>query len=698
MTAPESPVADLLPLEAAAELERLARLIAAADVAYYQNDAPTIDDAVYDALRRRHAAIEAAFPHLIRTDSPNLRVGATPAQGFAKVRHAVPMLSLDNAFSDDNMTEFLGSVRRFLKLSDDASPTLIAEPKIDGLSFSARYENRRLVRGVTRGDGAEGEDVTANLMTVADLPHALPADAPDILEARGEVFITKAGFADLNRAQAEAGEKTFANPRNAAAGSLRQKDPAITAARPLSAFAYAWGETSRIAWGSHWDFLQCLTAWGLPVNPRNRRCTGAEETAAAFADLDRERAALPYDIDGVVYKVDRLDWQQRLGFISRAPRWAIARKFAAERARTMVEAIDIQVGRTGALTPVARLRPVTVGGVVVGNASLHNADEIRRKDVRVGDTVIVQRASDVIPQVVAVVTEARPEDTEPYAFPRTCPVCGSHAENDDNGVIIRCTGGLTCPAQAVERLKHFVSRDALNVEGLGDKAVEEFFALGWVKRPSDIFTLKRRIDAGEISFAGRKGWGAASVAKLFAAIDARRGVPLARLIFALGIRHIGKTTAKALAQLYRTLPAWVDAVALLAAGDDTARAELVNRDGLGDAAADALTEFFAEAHNTDELKRLTAEIAVEPHAETTARATALTGKTVVFTGSLERLSRNEAKARAEAMGAKVASSVSARTDLVLVGADAGSKAKKAAELGVATITEDAFLALCDSPA
>ncbi|MGE4528066.1 MAG: NAD-dependent DNA ligase LigA [Rhodospirillaceae bacterium] len=689
----QTPVEALSPLEAAAELARLAKLIAAADAAYYQKDAPDLTDADYDALRRRNAEIEARFPELARADSPSRRVGAAPAEGFRKVRHAVPMLSLDNAFSAEDMAEFVGSVRRFLKLSESEAVDLIAEPKIDGLSFSARYENRRLVRGVTRGDGAEGEDITANLMTIADLPHALPASAPAVFEVRGEVFMSKAGFAALNRRQAEAGEKTFANPRNAAAGSLRQLDPQITAARSLSAFAYAWGEVSEVSWASHWEFLETLKAWGFPVNPRSRRCAGLAEALAAFDELDRDRASLPYDIDGVVYKVDRLDWQRRLGFVSRAPRWAIAHKFAAEQARTTVEAIDIQVGRTGALTPVARLAPVTVGGVVVSNATLHNEDEIRRKDVRVGDTVIVQRAGDVIPQVVAVVAEARPAGSQPFVFPETCPVCGSHAQRPEGEAIRRCTGGLTCPAQAVERLKHFVSRNAMNVDGLGDKAVEEFFDLGWVKRPSDIFTLPRRAEAGEVSFAGRKGWGATSIANLFAAIAARRTVPLPRLIFALGIRHIGETTARELARLYRTLPAWTEAMARLAAGEEAARAELLDRDGLGDAVTDALAEFFGEGHNTAELARLAEEVAAEPFAEAAAQASPLTGKTVVFTGTLTRLSRNEAKARAEAMGAKVASSVSAKTDYLIVGADAGSKAKKAAELGVETLTEDGFLAM-----
>jgi DNA ligase (NAD+) len=692
----EIPVADLTPLEAAVELARLAQEIAAADAAYYQDDAPALTDADYDALRRRNAEIEAAFPHLARADSPSRRVGAAPAQGFAKVRHAVPMLSLDNAFSDQEVTEFLASARRFLKLPEGESLPLVAEPKIDGLSFSARYENRALARGVTRGDGAEGEDVTANLRTVAGLPLALPADAPDVLEVRGEVYISKEGFAALNRAQAAAGEKTFANPRNAAAGSLRQKDASITARRPLSVFAYAWGEVSALSWDSHWGFLERLKGWGFPVNPRNRRCATAAQALAAFADFDRERARLPYDIDGVVFKVDRLDWQQRLGFVSRAPRWAVARKFAAEQARTVVEAIDVQVGRTGALTPVARLAPVTVGGVVVSNATLHNEDEIRRKDVRIGDTVIVQRAGDVIPQVVAVLADERPADASPFVFPETCPVCGSLALRPPGEAIRRCTGGLTCPAQAVERLKHFVCRDAMNIDGLGEKAVEEFFALGWIRRPSDIFALKRRLDAGEISFAGRKGWAGTSIANLFAAIDARRRVPLARLIFALGIRHIGETTAKTLAQLYRTLPAWMDSMTRLAAQDAAAYAELTDRDGLGDAAAAALAEFFAEAHNTDELARLAAEIAAEPYAESAIRASVLSGKTVVFTGTLQRMSRNEAKARAESLGAKVASSVSAKTDFVVVGADAGSKAKKAAELGVKTLAEDEFLALCDA--
>ena len=683
-------VEDLSPEDAATELVRLAAQIRAADDAYYRDDAPEIDDAAYDALRRRNAEIEARFPELIRDDSPSARVGAAAAEGFGKVRHAVPMLSLDNAFSDDDLAEFLDGVRRFLRLSPDEPLALVAEPKIDGLSFSARYENRRLVRGVTRGDGSEGEDVTANLMTIAGLPHRLSADAPTVFEVRGEVFMEKAGFAELNRRQAETGDKIFANPRNAAAGSLRQKDVRITAARPLKVFCYAWGEVSAELWDSHHGFLDKLKSWGFPTNPRNRLCADIPAALEAFASLDAERASLPYDIDGVVYKVDRLDWQRRLGFVSRAPRWAIARKFAAEQARTTVLAIDIQVGRTGALTPVARLQPITVGGVVVENATLHNEDEIRRKDIRVGDTVIVQRAGDVIPQVVAVVADA-PRGPEAFVFPEVCPKCGSHAERPEGEVIRRCTGGLTCPAQAVERLRHFVSRDALNVEGLGDKAIEQFHGLGWVTRPSDIFTLKARVAAEAISFDGLDGWKSTKINKLFAAIEARRASPLAKLIFALGIRHVGETTAKALASLYGTLGAFVAAGGKLAIGDPFAREELVNRDGLGGAVAEALCEFFGEAHNTAELARLADEMTVERHVEAARRTTALSGKTVVFTGTLEHLSRNEAKARAEAMGAKVASSVSTKTDLLIVGADAGSKARKATELGVTTITEADFL-------
>ncbi len=688
----EADPATLGPDDARAEHDRLAARIRQADAAYYQDDAPELSDADYDDLRRRLARIEAAHPELIRPDSPTQTVGAAPAEGFRKVRHAVPMLSLDNAFSDDDLAEFAESVRRFLKLGPEEPLALVAEPKIDGLSFSARYENRRFVRGVTRGDGTEGEDVTANLATIADLPATLPEGAPEVFEVRGEVFMEKAGFAEMNRRHAETGGKIFANPRNAAAGSLRQKDPAVTARRPLKAFCYAWGETSAEPWASHREFLETLKSWGFPTNPRNRRCADAAEALAAFAALDAERAALPYDIDGVVYKVDRLDWQRRLGFVSRAPRWAIARKFAAEQARTLVLGIDIQVGRTGALTPVARLQPVTVGGVVVENATLHNEDEIRRKGVRVGDTVIVQRAGDVIPQVVAVVADA-PRGAAEFVFPETCPVCGSHAERPEGEAVRRCTGGLTCPAQAVERLRHFVSRDALNVEGLGEKAVTEFYDLGWVRRPSDVFTLAARAEAGEISFGGLKGWGPVSVGKLFAAIQARKSSPLAKVIFALGIRHVGETTAKALASLYGSFDAFRAAGGRLALGDPFAREELVNRDGLGGAVAEALAEFFAEAHNTDELARLAAAMTVEPHVEAATRATALSGKTVVFTGTLERLSRNEAKARAEAMGAKVASSVSAKTDFLIVGADAGSKARKAAELGVATMTEEDFLAL-----
>ncbi len=684
-------------MEAAAELASLTKIINDADAAYYQNDDPVMTDADYDSKRQRLNAIEEAFPELVRNDSPNRRVGATPSEGFRKVRHTVPMLSLGNAFDETDMLDFVDGIRRFLKLASDADVPLMAEPKIDGLSFSARYEHGHFVQAVTRGDGTEGEDITDNIATLQDLPRSLPSNAgvPDILEVRGEVYMTKQGFAELNARQAENGAKLFANPRNAAAGSLRQLDSSVTASRPLTAFVYSWGEVSDIKWHTHGDFLSMVAGWGFPTNPRNTLCRTFHDVMTAYHKLDQERATLDYDIDGVVFKVDDLAWQNRLGFISRAPRWAIAHKFAAEQAQTIVEQIDIQVGRTGALTPVARLTPVTVGGVVVSNATLHNEDEIRRKDVRVGDTVIIQRAGDVIPQVVSVVMDKRPPGSRPYDFPTTCPECHSDTERPDGEAIRRCTGGLTCPAQAVERLKHFVSRNAMNMDGLGDKAIEEFFSLGWITRPSDIYTLEARITAGDISFSGRKGWGDKKIAKLFASINERRSVPFARLIFALGIRHIGETTAKAIAALYTDLPTWVEAMARLANGDEATRADLDTRDGIGDAVVNALTAFFGEHHNTDELNRLMAQVTAIPHVHTSAGDGPLSGKVVVFTGTLEQLSRNEAKARAETMGAKVASSVSAKTDFLIAGAKAGSKAKKAADLGITVLSEAEFIALAD---
>jgi len=680
-------------MEAAAELTELTKRITEADKAYYQDDAPSLDDASYDALRQRLLAIEAAFPELIRADSPSQKVGIAPAEGFKKVKHSVPMLSLANAFNEEDLADFIDTIRRYLKLDANTPVPLVAEPKIDGLSFSARYEYGKYVRGVTRGDGSEGEDITTNLGTIKDLPKDLTGNVPKILEVRGEVYMTKQGFAELNARQASKNGKTFANPRNAAAGSLRQLDSSITAERPLTAFVYSWGEVSEITWDTHAHFLTKLKDWGFPTNPRNALCATLDAAINTYQELDRDRASLDHDIDGVVFKVNDLSWQQRLGFVARAPRWAIAHKFPAEQAQTIVEAIDIQVGRTGALTPVARLKPITVGGVVVSNATLHNEDEIQRKGVRVGDTVVIQRAGDVIPQVVRVIMEARPADSAPYEFPLACPKCGSHTERPDGEAVRRCTGGLTCPAQAVERLKHFVSRNALNIDGLGDKAVEEFFELKWLSSPSDIYTLEKRIADGEISFAGRKGWGEKKISKLFSSINERRSVPFAKLIFALGIRHIGETTAKAIAETYIDLPTWVDAMEKLAAGDEATRDELSNRDGIGNAVVEALQEFFAESHNTDELYRLAAQISAEPHIATANSDGPLSGKTVVFTGTLEQLSRNEAKARAESMGAKVASSVSAKTDILIAGAKAGSKAKKAAELGIEIISEQDFITL-----
>jgi len=680
-------------MEAAVELQRLADAMSKADAAYYQNDDPLMDDASYDALRQRNTAIEAAFPDLVRPDSPSQKVGAAPSSAFRKVKHSVPMLSLGNAFNENDMADFVDSIRRFLKLEDDAQVPLITEPKIDGLSFSARYEHRKFVRGLTRGDGSEGEDITANLGTIINLPKTLPADAPDVLEVRGEVFMTKDGFAALNAKQAETNLKTFANPRNAAAGSLRQLDTSITAQRPLTAFVYAWGEVSEETWSTHWEYLEKAKSWGFPVNPLNQLNQTLDQALNSYQAFDRMRADLGYDIDGVVFKVNDLAWQRRLGFISRSPRWAIAHKFAAEQAQTIIENIDIQVGRTGALTPVARLKPVTVGGVVVSNATLHNEDEIIRKDIRLGDTVIIQRAGDVIPQVVRVLPENRTTSSTPFAFPHTCPECGSHTERPEGEAIRRCSGGLTCPAQAVERLKHFVSRNAMNMDGLGDKAIEEFFAEKWLARPSDIYTLEHRVTSDTIRFSDRKGWGEKKITKLFSSINERRSVPFARLIFALGIRHIGETTAKSLAEIYTDWPTWIAAMEKLSRGDQNTRDDLSNRDGIGNAVVDELARFFAEAHNTEELMRLANEITAEPYNVPSDNNGPLSGKTVVFTGTLVQLSRNEAKARAETMGAKVASSVSAKTDMLIAGEKAGSKAKKAAELGITIVSEDEFIAL-----
>ena len=681
--------------EARSEHERLSAQVAAHDVAYHQQDAPTIPDADYDALRRRLESLEKRFPELAE-GSVSRRVGAAPAEKFAKVRHVVPMLSLGNIFQPDEAEEFVARLRRFLGLGDAAPVAITAEPKIDGLSCSLRYVKGDLVQAATRGDGFEGEDVTANVRTITEIPHRLTGDAPDICEVRGEIYMTKADFAALNERQATAGKPPFANPRNSAAGSLRQLDPAITAQRPLHFFAYAWGEISDMPATTQHGMIEAFARFGFKTNPLTRVCDGSADLLAQWGAIEEARATLPYDIDGVVYKVDDLDYQRRLGFVSRAPRWAIAHKFAAEKATTILRDIEIQVGRTGALTPVAKLEPVTVGGVVVSNATLHNEDEIARKDVRIGDTVIVQRAGDVIPQVLGPVLDRRPSGAKAYVFPQICPACGSAAlrEIDAKGemdVVRRCTGGLVCPAQAVERLKHFCARNALDIEGLGDRQIELFHGEGLIMSPADIFTLEERDRRSVKKLKDREGFGETSVRNLFAAIQARRSIVLNRFIFALGIRHVGETNARRLARHFGTFQALreIGRAALDPASE--ARAELNGIEGVGDVVAEAVAEFFAEKHNEDVLDALMAEVTPEPM-EAVLTTTPVAGKTIVFTGALEKMTRDEAKAMAERLGAKVSGSVSKKTDLVVAGPGAGSKLTKAAELGIEVISEDDWLA------
>jgi DNA ligase (NAD+) len=689
------PVTALTPFEARIEHAELAEKIARWDEAYHGKDAPEVTDDVYDGARRRLSEIEARFPELAARSPIKDKVGAKPAEGFGTLVHAVPMLSLGNAFSPDDVRNFDSQIRNFLGLGPDAPRAYVAEPKIDGLSINLRYENGTFVSAATRGDGAEGEDVTRNLETFPEsqLPRTLGPDAPALIEIRGEVYMTKADFLALNERQQAAGEKLFANPRNAAAGSLRQLDPAITASRPLSLFAYAMGESSSPPAGSHWDYLERLRAWGFVVNPLVRRCDGVNALLAAYEDLGAARASLPYDIDGIVYKVDDWSLQKRLGFRERTPRWAIAHKFPAEQATTLLEAIDIQVGRTGALTPVARLTPVNVGGVVVSNATLHNEDEIARKDVRIGDTVIVQRAGDVIPQIVGVVAD-KPRGTTPFVYPDTCPVCGAHAVRPEGEVIRRCTGGLTCEAQAKERLKHFVSRGAFDIEGLGEKNIEFLWQKGWVRAPADIFRLEEANKAPERlqKLENFEGWGKRSTDKLFASIRTRSRLGLERFIFALGIRQIGEATAKRLARHYVTLDAW------RAAMTEEAREDLTSIEDIGPSVAQDLLDFFKEEHNVAALDDLVAAMRVlggeiEDAKVIEASASPVAGKAVVFTGTLVTMTRPEAKARAEALGAKVVGSVSRKTDYVVVGADAGSKATEAAKLGVAILTEDEWLSM-----
>lgn len=686
--APDVAVGDLTALQAAAEWEALSGEIEAHDKAYHQKDAPTISDAEYDALRRRLDVIEAAFPELKKSGSPSQKVGAEPAAGFKKVAHKAPMLSLANAFDDDDVHEFEARVRRFLGLDDKETVEIVCEPKIDGLSVSLRYEKGAFVQGATRGDGTTGEDITENLKTLSDIPRSLKG-APDVLEVRGEVYMTRGDFEKLNRDQEKAEAKVFANPRNAAAGSLRQKDSGVTASRPLCLFAYGWGEVSDAVADTHWDFLERLSGWGFPTNPLAKLAGDTDGCLEFYRDTGEKRARLDYDIDGMVYKVNRLDWQERLGQVSRAPRWAIAHKLPAEKVETVVESIEIQVGRTGTLTPVANLEPVTVGGVVVSRATLHNEDEIARKDVREGDTVIIQRAGDVIPQVVSVVPEKRPRGTKKFKFPKKCPECGSLAIREEGEVAMRCTGGLVCPAQRVERLKHFVSRNAFDIEGLGARHIEVFFADGLIKTPADIFLLKDQ--AAEI--AERDGWGEQSAGNLFKALEDRSTITLERFIYALGIRQVGQATARLLAKQYGSLKGWRDHMDAAQDREGEAYAELTNIDGIGPLVADDLLGFCAEAHNREVLDDLAGLLTVQDFQAPDASSSPVAGKTVVFTGTLESLSRAEAKTRAENLGAKVAGSVSKKTDYVVVGADAGTKAKKARELGVETLSEDEWLKL-----
>jgi DNA ligase (NAD+) len=672
--------------DAALELEQLAHEIARHNRLYHDQDEPEISDADYDALVRRNAEIEAAFPHLIREDSPSVQVGAVTSTPLSKVNHAVRMMSLDNGFADDDIAEFIARVRRFLNLTEDAQVSLTAEPKIDGLSCSLRYERGKLVQAATRGDGSAGELVTANVRTIADIPGQLAGEVPDIFEVRGEVYMAKADFAALNARQAAAGGKIFANPRNAAAGSLRQIDPEITRVRPLRFLAHGWGEASTVPADSQYGVMRAIADWGLPVSDMLVTVDSLDALIVHYRKIEAGRADLPFDIDGVVYKVDRLDWQQRLGSVAKSPRWAIAHKFPAERAQTTLERIDIQVGRTGKLTPVGRLTPVTVGGVVVSNVTLHNADEIARLGVRPGDRIVVQRAGDVIPQVVENLT--RDEERAPFTYPDHCPICGSEAVREEGEVDIRCTGGLICGAQRFERLRHFVSRGALDIEGLGEKTVAEFIELGWLKEPADIF----RLSAHREALLMREGWQEKSVDNLFAAIEAKRQPDAARLLFGLGIRHVGAVTARDLMKAFRTLPNLRETAQKAQEGSEEAANDLISIDGIGGAVVAALGSFFHEPHNIEAWDDLLAEV-TPPDYVVETRASSISGQTVVFTGKLETMSRDEAKAQAETLGAKAAGSVSAKTDLIVAGPGAGSKLKKAAELGIRVIDEAEWAAI-----
>ena len=674
-------------LEAHALHDELAEHIAYHNQRYHGEDEPEITDGEFDQLTRMLAAIEAAFPETVSAQSPSQLVGASPSSGFGKITHNLPMLSLSNAFSDEDVYEFIARIKRFLSLDESDDLSLTAEPKIDGLSVSLRYENGQLKTAATRGDGAVGEDVTANIMALESIPKTLngahKSAMPPILEVRGELYMDKADFLELNKRQEEKGQKIFANPRNAAAGSLRQKDPRVTARRPLKFFAYSAGQIEGRNWQTHADFLQSLDEYGFTINPLTSLCHSADDLLASYAKIGEERASLDYDIDGVVYKVNDHEYQRRLGQVSRAPRWAIAHKFPAEKATTIIEDIDIQVGRTGALTPVARLRPVNVGGVIVSNATLHNEDEIIRKDIRIGDHIVLQRAGDVIPQIIETITKDRPADSVPFTFPVTCPICQSEATRPEGEVVRRCTGGFACNAQSVEQLKHFVSRNAFDIEGLGSKQIELFFELGWLSKPADIFTLTKRED----EIAALERMGKKSAANLISAINERRTIELERVIYGLGIRQIGQATAKLLAQHYESLETLMSIANEAQDENSTAYHDLVNIDQIGWSVAADIIHFFADERNQQAVIELLDEITpITP--EKPASDSVVTGKIIVFTGTLINQSRAEAKAQAERLGAKVAGSVSGKTDFVVVGADAGSKAKKAESLGVPILSED----------
>jgi len=705
------PIDQLTLPEARAEHEELGREIAEHDRRYYEEDAPTVSDAEYDALRKRYEALEGLFPELKTSESLTQKVGSRASEKFAKIKHRVPMLSLANGFADEEVVEFVERIRRFLQWKADAPLVFTAEPKIDGLSLSIRYEKGKLVTAATRGDGAMGEDVTNNARTVGDIPHVLKGkNIPDVFEVRGEVYLSHKDFAAINERQEAAGKPLFANPRNAAAGSLRQLDPKITASRPLCFFAYAWGEVSELPADTQYGMMEVLRGFGFTVNPLTRRCSSVAEMLEHYHAIETDRANLGYDIDGVVYKVDDLGLQQRLGFVSRSPRWALAHKFPAQKAVTVLEDIEINVGRTGSLNPIARLRPVTVGGVVVSNATLHNEDYIKGiggngekirngVDIRIGDTVVINRAGDVIPKVLDVVLEKRPADAKPYEFPTHCPACGSHAVREVNprtgkeDAVRRCTGGLICPAQARERLKHFVSRNAFDIEGMGEQRIDEFYEEGLVQRPQDIFTLAERNARSLKRLENREGWGETSVRNLFAAIEARRSIPLNRFVFALGIPHVGETSARLLARHFGSFEALREAARTAADPETDAHAELTAIGGIGPVVAEAIVEFFKEEHNEEMLDALLAQVNVEPMEAPATANSPVAGKIVVFTGSLEQMTREEAKAMAERLGAKVAGSVSKKTDIVVAGPGAGSKLAKAAELGVQVMDEDGWFAL-----